>query len=327
MNYTIFFLTFVCITGPSLSMEPPAQAQKRQRSQYAQARPPRNLYSPKSGTSQANHDLLSSAASGNLEGVNRALSQAAQPNNCDSAARTALQLAAIAGNKDVVKRLLQAGALVNQADSFGRTPLYWAAIDGHYDAVVELLNASASVNAADSASITALHWASLHGYADIVQELIARGANVNARTGEGYTPLHYAAQEGHYDVVILLLMAGAYVNEVGPSNTTALIFASQKRNDRGKYGRVFEALLTAGADVECVNKFGQTAHQRIYNLSATERQFPTHSPNYRDNLAALLSAYDECDDDVRRSRLQQENFIPVRLPRKQGAWSASSGAL
>lgn len=58
--------------------------------------------------------------------------------------------AALAGNVEVVQRLLTEGEEVDARDEFGMTPLHWAALLGQVETVQLLLGQGAEVNARDN---------------------------------------------------------------------------------------------------------------------------------------------------------------------------------
>jgi Ankyrin repeats (3 copies) len=100
---------------------------------------------------------------------------------------------------------------------------------------------------------SAVAWAAVGGYVSMVSELLEMrgGRDVDSLWGSVYE----ASRVGAVDVLGVLLGAGADVEDAcGDEEDRALTVAAF-----GGHGRVVEALVGAGADVEAVNKNGKTA--------------------------------------------------------------------
>jgi ankyrin repeat protein len=233
---------------------------------------------------------------------------------------TPLALACINGSARMIERLLEAGADANERGPNGETALMMAARTGAADAVSALLTAGADVNATESLrGTTALMWAASQSHAAIVRLLVDRGADVGARSnpaalgrtaylaptvrqraaqvvvesatresqrarsagdasnapatprprqdpdnqesfgrrqnneGGGLTALVYAAREGDLESARVLLTAGADVNQVTRYGWTALLTAVQNR-----HYALATFLLEHGADPNIANKGGWT---------------------------------------------------------------------
>jgi ankyrin repeat protein len=233
---------------------------------------------------------------------------------------TPLALACINGSLRMIERLLEAGADANERGPNGETPLMMAARTGTPDAVTALLAAGADVNATEKLrGTTALMWAASQSHASIVKLLVDRGADVGAHSnpaalgrtaylaptvrqraaqvvvesatresqrarvgdgtsdapttprprqdpdnqesfgrrqnneGGGLTALVYAAREGDLESARVLLTAGADVNQVTRYGWTALLTAVQNR-----HYALATFLLERGADPNIANKGGWT---------------------------------------------------------------------
>ena len=130
------------------------------------------------------------------------------------------------GNLDKVERLVSEGTAVDAKDPDHRTPMMFAAFNGHTAVVGFLVGKGAEVDNKDINGRTALMYASSGPFAETVDLLVKRGADPNVQgTLEGFTPLMTAAAEGLVDVVRLLLAAGADRAIEDKDGDTALSFA------------------------------------------------------------------------------------------------------
>ena len=140
-----------------------------------------------------------------------------------------LMEAAFAGELDAVERLVTEGTSVNTVDPAKHSPLMWAAFNGHTEVVAYLLQQGAKLDATDESGRTALMYASSGPYPETVEILLKKGAKVNVQgTLEGFTALMTAAAEGQLKVVQLLLKHGADRTLKDKDGDTAESFAQQK---------------------------------------------------------------------------------------------------
>ena len=141
----------------------------------------------------------------------------------------ALLEAAFAGELDTVERLVTEGTSVDTTDPDKHTPVMWAAFNGHTEVVRYLLQQGATLDAKDASGRTALMYASSGPYPETVELLLKKGAGVNTQgTLEGFTALMTAAAEGQMKVVQLLLKHGADPTLKDKDGDTAESFARQK---------------------------------------------------------------------------------------------------
>jgi hypothetical protein len=94
--------------------------------------------------------------------------------------------AAALGRLDLVQRFLDDGADIRASDKNGMTALHWAASEGHIDVVKRLLERGAPLEATNAFGGTVLGqtvWSSIHdgrpGQLEVIRLLIANGAVVN----------------------------------------------------------------------------------------------------------------------------------------------------
>ena len=132
------------------------------------------------------------------------------------------------GNLEEVQRLVSEGTAVDVADAEKRTPVMWAAFNGHTLVVEYLLEKGAKLDARDINGRTALMYASSGPYPHTVRLLLEKGAEVNVQgKREGFTALMTAAAEGQLEVVRLLLANGADPDLEDGDGDTAASFARQ----------------------------------------------------------------------------------------------------
>lgn len=126
-----------------------------------------------------------------------------------------LILATATGNLQEVDRLISEGANPNAKAILGHTPLI-SATRGHHSVIAEhLLLSGANPNQGDKFGWSALHHAitpSDGADLDLISILVKHGANVNIQDNRLRTPLHRAAQYGQLQAVLLLLKLGADPN-------------------------------------------------------------------------------------------------------------------
>jgi ankyrin repeat protein len=161
--------------------------------------------------------FMSAASGGDLNTVQKLVSQGIDVNVRDIDGESAIGAAAGAGQKDVARYLLSAGADINGTDEIG-TPLHWAARKGQTDMARFLISQGAGVsvknpNVSDPYSgITPIFEAAGSGSVEIIQLLLAHGAKVDEKTTMGVTPLMMAAQHSRLEAVQALIKAGADAN-------------------------------------------------------------------------------------------------------------------
>lgn len=162
--------------------------------------------------SEADAQLLESAASGDVDGVQGALEHGADVNAMDGRGTSALRWATQREYADIVTFLLDAGADINAASYTGWTALLDACFfNDDVEMVRLLLEQGADVNHVTEMNGTALMFAALGGSLEMVKTLLEAGTDprVAISQGEdrGMTALAYARSKGHHAVVELLEQA------------------------------------------------------------------------------------------------------------------------
>ena len=131
------------------------------------------------------------------------LSRGVDPNQTDSAKKTALHYAAQFGDTELCVLLLRCGARAGPCQLGHYTPLHLAVYWNRVDAVRELLNFDAvrrSIPVGSEEDDTAMSLACSAGYVAVVEMLLGRGAEFSVK-GDG-DPMQTDACAGQKDVVV-----------------------------------------------------------------------------------------------------------------------------
>ncbi len=237
-------------------------------------------------SSQSRNNFFKAVERGDIDAVNRLISEGADVKVENDKGETPLHIAAVWGHKEVVEALLDKGANVNAEDEEGNTPLVLTtdeeiktllqstakllevAKSGNIQEVNSLISEGAKVNVKDQDNKTPLHWAAEKGHKEVVEALLDKGANVDAEDENGATPLDLAttqdirtllqntdellkaAGRGDIDTVNDLINQGASVNATDQDGKTPLHCAAKNSHEE-----VVEALLGKdGIDVNLADK-------------------------------------------------------------------------
>ena len=112
------------------------------------------------------------------------------------------------GDLEAVNKAISDGFDFNNAIFEGQTPLHMAADLGYKEIVELLLTNGADVNAKDYKGVTPLLDAATWGYKEVVELLLAKGADVNAKANDGKTPLDWAIEKNRTETADLLRKHG-----------------------------------------------------------------------------------------------------------------------
>ena len=220
--------------------------------------------------------LCQAVESGNLTGVNTAITNGADVDGKDGDGETALYIAveddSLQNRIAIINALLNAGAnpnIVSTRDDV--PPLVFAAMENFLDVVNILLGATGiMVNMADGDNETPLHYAARNGHVDVVNALLgATGIDVDINNDNGETPLHRAAEnvnprfggnagEDSEAIIDALIMAGADLEiKETRSGRTPLLVAAERTPPLGNVMHV-QALIDGGANVNAMDNLGNT---------------------------------------------------------------------
>ena len=234
---------------------------------------------------------------GQLQDVELLLEKGASPDGLLNGRTIFLTPLHVAADKekdssDRCELLLHHSCKVDAQDENGNHPLHLACERGHVEAVKVLLSHRADVKALNNAAWTPLH-AAAGGRKDcreVGEILLKHGAETDAVNENGNQPLHLACKRGHAATGILLVSNGAdgkSLNNNGYSpleliNQFVLAMVSSEESERDvRYAlhvaverglaRTVQLLVDCGADVNAVNKHGQTPLHTAVN---GEMDFP-----------------------------------------------------
>ncbi|CAJ1076289.1 ankyrin repeat and SOCS box protein 16 [Xyrichtys novacula] len=178
---------------------------------------------------------------------------------------SALRLAAGRGHTGCVEELLFRGAEVN-ADPGGSTALHDACVGGHSACVQLLLSHGADPEVLSADGSAPLHLCTSAQSFQCAELLLNAGAEVSVRMRElRLTPLHLAARRGLEEHVELFLSHGADVlatNQEGETPLNAACSGAERPSEAGRYLRVIQNLLGAGADPRTA---GRKQHTPLHN--------------------------------------------------------------
>lgn len=193
-------------------------------------------------------------------------------------------------NKEDVVKLIKMGADVNTVMTrpINTTPAIEAVKYGYIDILQILINAGADIYLQGENGFTIMHVAASHGKADILEYLIDLGMDTNVLDNNMQTPLHLASLDNDIEMVkILCGEENTNIDAVDVNGKTAVFICCEEYwtagvEYLGDIGAnldiectdgirpcehvigifngisIFNALISRGAEVDYVNKFGDS---------------------------------------------------------------------
>ena len=280
-----------------------------------------------------NKKMIDAAASGDHEGVSKALGEGAEITYRDDNGDTGLHIGAWRGHDNVVKTFLENGIDVNiLVEGYNKwTALINAAYYDKISCLKILLDHEADPDIKDEKrGQTALMYAAQENKLEIVSELLSSGANPNIKDEkDGQTALMYAAQENNLNIVSELLMKGADDKILNNAKKSALQLAREEnRQDVVKLleawgdqdtliremltaaskgrGRLVSGLLRAGADLQAIDEEGRTGLS-LLNIGLLVAA--------KEGSAKNINAFIEAGADVETKDESGDNGLDIAVKR------------
>ena len=228
--------------------------------------------------------LHEAAQTGHTDVVKVLLSHGAEVDCLKRADWTPVMLAATkTGNTDTVQLLIQAGADLRVLNKDGWSALHVGVRTGDTDMVTMLLShCPQCLETRSNNGRSVLHTACLAGHLEMVTMLLSHSPGmVNTQDSCGATPLMDAARAGHMDIVKLLMVTSDIslrdtldrsvvdvAAQAGASDVIEYFSTAHNINvtqdstilnaAREGHSQLIKYLITEGANVNCLDKFGRS---------------------------------------------------------------------
>jgi hypothetical protein len=187
----------------------------------------------------------------------------------------ALIKAAASGDVDVVERLLSDGARVWHCDADGGTALHFAAYYNQVKVARLLVSCHAELDICkrNGTRATPLHGAAMHGHQAVAALLKTAGADLATTDAWGRTPHEVAQLRGHHEVASLLLPGGLEQNhsvqnssvqfDTAPSTEIIARASDDSTRVRAEEGRAAFFDLCKNAQIFAAAGLGQIRDPRL----------------------------------------------------------------
>jgi len=199
--------------------------------------------------------LIEAIKNRNPEEIDLLLGDVVDINFKSDSGGTALMYAASYGDVCTVKKLIDMDADLDIQGRFNYTALICALMNGHIEVIAELIKAKADLDLKDDEGHTALMGAVITKKFDIAKMLIKAKADLNVQDRKGDTILFYAISNNNKEMVENIIRAGADVNlKDFDLEQSPLMMAVRK-----DFHDIVQLLVDEGADLDLINKYGETA--------------------------------------------------------------------
>ncbi|MGE0086542.1 MAG: ankyrin repeat domain-containing protein [Desulfococcaceae bacterium] len=236
--------------------------------------------------------LNAAAEYGYPEFMELLINKGAEVNHKNRLGITALYTLAFRGHTKAIETMCRTDANLNEIFDGGRTAVSVALISCNFDSALALISCGADVSIADKNGETPLFHAASRS-AEVVRKLIEHKADVNVRSVRNETPVMVSKNA---DIAEMLIEAGADIK--APDGIRILCHAANKQGFAGVIKKlmdngidadtcclhdttplmmaediaVAEVLLKAGADINLIDRFGQTA---LFHAAVKSHSAPT----------------------------------------------------
>ncbi|MEE9327296.1 MAG: ankyrin repeat domain-containing protein [Cocleimonas sp.] len=276
------------------------------------------------GIKSSKEDFIQAIFKGNLAKIKKYIAKGEDPNTASPKdGITSIFIAAAKGDEAFFLELVKKGADIHAHAKDGSNLLVGAVFGENINIVRYLLDKDLDVNHKSSGGNTPLHIASRKLNSYLLGVLIRAGADytiandlgktveseekkwktdlslmkkidINAKDSEGWTALHLAAVKGDREGVKKLIKMKSDVNIRASHGNTPLY-------DTGD-AKVAEILLAAGAKIDAVDDYGETALMAAAQYSDPKKAIAlmSHGANKTLKNKKGKSAYDFAEDDEMR---------------------------
>lgn len=181
-----------------------------------------------------------------------------------------LLTAAAAGDVERALAALADGAATETRDARGRTALLLASAYDHVDVAAALVAAGADPNAMDHRHDTPWLVTGVTGSVAMLEVLLPAGADLTIRNRYGGVSIIPASERGHIEYVRRVVHTGIDVNHLNDLHWTALLETVILGDGSPTYVEIARILLAAGADPSIADGDGATplAHAERLGHSA-----------------------------------------------------------
>ena len=180
-----------------------------------------------------------------------------------------LLTAAALGDLSRGREALAALADVNTRDHKGRTPLLLAAAADHVEMAQLLVAEGGDPNAMDHRHDTPWLVTGVTGSVAMLEVLLPAGADLTIRNRYGGVSVIPASERGHVEYVRRVVQTGIDVNHRNDIVWTALLEAVILGDGSETYAEIIRILLAAGADPSIGDREGVTALEHAERLGHT----------------------------------------------------------